>query len=83
MERVLMANDGPHPGITMHRIRVGAGVAGFIVVAGFLAIGLVGVPLFRYFLGLAIALGTGIAFGLYLARRWRRRSNITTIALKK
>jgi hypothetical protein len=78
-----MPNDGPHPGITMHRIRVGAGVAGFIVVAGFLAIGLVGVPLFRYFLVLAIALGTGIAFGLYLARRWRRRSNITTIALKK
>ena len=43
------------------------------VVAGFLAIGLIGVPLFRYFLGLAIALGAGIAFGLYLARRWRRK----------
>jgi hypothetical protein len=78
-----MPNDGPHPGITMHKIRVGAGVAGFIVVAGFLAIGLVGVPLFRYFLGMASALGAGIALGLYLARRWRPRSNITTIALKK
>lgn len=63
---------------------MGAGVAGFVVVAGFLAIGLIGVPLFRYFLGLAIALGAGIAFGLYLARRWRRsRSAIITIALKK
>ena len=78
-----MPNDGPHPGISMHKIRVGAGVAGFIVVAGFLAIGLIGVPLFRYFLGLAMTLGAGIAFGLYLARRWRRRSNITSIASKK
>ncbi len=78
-----MPGDAPHPGITMHRIRVGAGIAGFIVVAGFLAIGLIGVPLFRYFLVLAIALGAGIAFGLYLSRRWRHRSNITSIALKK
>jgi hypothetical protein len=61
-----------HNGISMHRIRVGAGVAGFIVVAGFLTIGLVGIPLFRYFLGLAIVLGAGIAIGLYLARRWRK-----------
>jgi uncharacterized protein YneF (UPF0154 family) len=41
-------------------------------VAGFLTIGLVGIPLFRYFLGLAIVLGAGIAIGLYLARRWRK-----------
>ena len=67
-----MPSDAPHPGITMHKIRVGAGVAGFIVVAGFLAIGLVGVPLFRYFLGLAIAGGGGIALGMYWVRRWRR-----------
>jgi hypothetical protein len=78
-----MPSDAPHPGITMHKIRIGAGVAGFIVVAGFLAIGLIGVPLFRYFLGLALALGAGIAFGLHLSRRWRRRSNITAIVLKK
>jgi hypothetical protein len=78
-----MPNNGPHPGISMHKIRVSAGVAGFIVVADFMAIGLIGVPLFRYFLELAIALGAGIAFGLYLARRWRRRSEITFIALKK
>ena len=67
-----MPNDGPHPGISMHKIRVGAGVAGFIVVAGFLAIGLAGVPMFRYFLGLAIAVGGGIALGMYWVRRWRR-----------
>jgi hypothetical protein len=27
-----MPSDALHPGITMHKIRIGAGVAGFIVV---------------------------------------------------
>jgi len=67
-----MADNLPHPGITMHKLRVGAGVAGFIVVAGFVIIGLIGVPMFRYFLGLAIVMGALIATGLYLVRRWRR-----------
>ena len=79
-----MPNDVPHPGISMHKIRVGAGVAGFIVAAGFVIIGLTGVPLFRYFLGLAIALGAGIAFGLYWVRRWRQgKSVILSIGLRK
>jgi hypothetical protein len=68
-----MQNGGPHPGITMHKLRVGAGVAGFIVAAGFLVIGLVGVPLFRYFLALAIVMGGVVATGMYLVRRWKRR----------
>jgi hypothetical protein len=72
LSKARMPNDQPHPGITMHRIRVGAGIAGFIVAAGFLVIGLVGVPMFRYFLGLSIVVGGGIALGLYLVRRWRR-----------
>ena len=67
-----MPNDQPHAGITMHKLRVGAGVAGFIVVAGFLIIGLIGVPMFRYFLGLAIVMGAVVATGMYLVRRWRR-----------
>ena len=67
-----MADNLPHPGITMHKLRVGAGVAGFIVVAGFVIIGLIGVPMFRYFLGLAIIMGAVVAAGLYLVRRWRR-----------
>jgi len=67
-----MPNDAPHPGITMHRIRVGAGVAGFIVVAGFLVIGLVGVPMFRYFLGMAIIVGAIGALGMrWVGRRQR------------
>jgi len=67
-----MADNLPHAGITMHKLRVGAGVAGFIVAAGFVIIGLIGVPMFRYFLGLAIVMGALIATGLYLVRRWRR-----------
>ena len=67
-----MWNSDWHQGITMHKIRVGGGVAGFIVVIGFLAIGLVGIPMLRYFLGMAIALGVGVALGMYLMRRWRR-----------
>jgi hypothetical protein len=45
-------NDDLRNGISMHRIRVGGGVAGFIVVAGFLCIGLVGISMLRYFLGI-------------------------------
>jgi hypothetical protein len=73
LSKTPVPNDQPHPGITMHRIRVGAGVAGFIVAAGFVVIGLAGVPMFRYFLGLAIIVGAIVALGM----RWvesRRRS---------
>jgi hypothetical protein len=56
----------------MHKIRVGGGVAGLIVVIGFLATGLVGIPMLRYFLGLAIAVGVGVALGMYWMRRWMR-----------
>ena len=56
----------------MHRLRVGAGFAGAIVVAGFVAIGLVGVPMFRYFLGMAIVVGGGIALGLHWVHRWKQ-----------
>lgn len=69
LSKAPMPNDQPHQGITMHRIRVGAGVAGFIVAAGFLVIGLVGVPMFRYFLAFAIMMGAIIALGM----RWARR----------
>jgi uncharacterized membrane protein len=71
-KRAPMPDNLPHPGITMHRLRVGAGMAGFIVVAGFLVIGLIGVPMFRYFLGMAIIMGAVVAAGLYFVRRWRR-----------
>jgi hypothetical protein len=53
-----------HAGITMHRLRVGGGVAGFIFTVGSLLVFLIGVPAFRSFLGLAIACGIAIAFAL-------------------
>ncbi|HKD79058.1 MAG TPA: hypothetical protein VKH81_05150 [Candidatus Angelobacter sp.] len=68
-----MRNSEWHQGITMHRLRVGAGVAGAIVVLGFLTIGLVGVPMFRYFLALAIIAGAGVALGLRWLHGWRHR----------
>jgi hypothetical protein len=67
-----MPNSDWHQFITMHKIRVGGGVAGLIVVIGFLATGLVGIPMLRYFLGLAIAVGVGVALGMYWMRRWMR-----------
>jgi hypothetical protein len=57
----------PHPGITMHRIRIGGGIAGFIFAAGSVLIFLLGIPAFWGFLGLALVAGTGVA--LLLRRR--------------
>jgi hypothetical protein len=57
----------------MHKIRVGGGVAGFIVAIGVVFFGLVSVPMFRYFLGLAVVGGGVIALGLYLFHRWKQR----------
>jgi biotin transporter BioY len=65
-------DDGLHNGISMHRIRVGGGGAGFIAVAGFLCIGLVGIPMLRYFMGFAIIVGAVVAIGLYVVHRWKR-----------
>ena len=39
-------SDGPHPGITMHRLKVGGGFAGSIFAAGSVLIFLVGIPAF-------------------------------------
>jgi hypothetical protein len=74
-------DDALHNGISMHRIRVGGGVAGFIVVAGFLCIGLVGIPMLRYFLGFAIVVGAGVACALYLVRR-RKRSRPSSPSIR-
>jgi len=56
-----MKNGDLHPGVLMHKIPVGAGVAGLIFTIGSLAIFLVGLPVLWYFLAGAIALGIGIA----------------------
>ena len=69
-------SDGPHPGITMHRLKVGGGFAGSIFAAGSVLIFLVGIPAFWVFLGLALVAGTGIA----LLLRRRKALEMVTIA---
>jgi hypothetical protein len=64
-----MKPDGPHPGINMHKFTVGSGAAGFIVAAGVVLIALIGMPMVKYFLLLAIVVGAGIAAVL----RWMRK----------
>jgi hypothetical protein len=70
-----MTNGYPHSGITMHRLRVGGGVAGFIFAIGSTLIFLIGIPAFWGFLALALLAGGAIA--LVLGKRKPLR--ITTI----
>lgn len=50
-----------HPGITMHKIPVGAGFPGLVFTIGVLAVFLMSIPALTYFLVLAIVLGIGFA----------------------
>ena len=60
--------DAPHPGITMHKIPVKAGVAGAIFTIGSMLIFLIGIPALWTFLAFAIVLGIGIAVVLRTLR---------------
>lgn len=73
----MTANDYPHQGITMHRLRVGGGFAGLIFTLGTMFIFLVGVPVFWVFLVLAIICGAVLA----LILRKRKPREIITIRL--
>jgi hypothetical protein len=54
--------DGaPHPGISMHRIQVGAGAAGVLVTVGVVWACLVGLPHARWFLLISIVFGAAAA----------------------
>ena len=66
----------PHPGISMHRMKTGGGMAGFIFAAGSVLIFLLGIPAFWGFLGLALVGGTGVALFL----RKRKALRIVTIS---
>jgi hypothetical protein len=57
-----------HPGITMHRIPV-AGVGGLIFTIGIVVLALLGLPIAKWFLAGAVALGVVVAFVLRLLRR--------------
>lgn len=56
-----MEDNRSHPGITMHRLRFGSGVAGLIFTVGSMLIFLIGVPAFWAFLLLAVIGGILIA----------------------
>jgi len=64
-----MKNGRLHPGITMHKLPVGAGFAGLVFTVGSMAIFLIGLPALWYFLAGAIALGVGVATVLRLTAR--------------
>ena len=70
-----MNEDHPHQGITMHRLRVGGGAAGFIFAVGSVLIFLIGIPAFWGFLGVALVAGAAVALLLGLKKPLR----ITTI----
>lgn len=50
-----------HPGITMHKIPIGAGFPGLVFTIGMLSVFLMGIPALIYFLVFAIVLGIGFA----------------------
>jgi len=64
-----MKNGRLHPGITMHKLPVGAGFAGLIFTVGSMAIFLIGLPALWCFLAGAVALGVGVATVLRLSAR--------------
>lgn len=60
----------PHPGINISSIPVGGGVAGMLAALSVVTIGLIGLPITRWFLGASLAAGAFIA----LVRRWADRT---------
>jgi len=56
-------DDAPHPGISMHRINVGAGTAGALVTIGIAWACLIGLPHARWFLLISIVAGAIVAVG--------------------
>jgi hypothetical protein len=64
-----IGQEYPHPGITMNRIRFGAGFAGLIFTLGCMLLFLAGLPLLWYPFAGALVLGVGIAAVLHFIRR--------------
>jgi hypothetical protein len=59
-----------HPGISVHHIEVGDGIAGALVVVVSMIIFLVGVPALWTFLGGAVVLGLAVAGSIRLIHRF-------------
>ena len=65
MRRAQIA-ESSRAGINISSIPVGGGIAGLMLAVAIIVIGLIGLPVTRWFLGASIILGVGIA----LMRRW-------------
>lgn len=51
------SGDAPHPGINISKIPVGGGVAGMLAAGSIIIIGLIGLPVTRWFLGGSLVVG--------------------------
>jgi hypothetical protein len=60
-----------HPGITMHKLTVGAGFEGLVFTVGSALILLFGLPSLWYFVAFSAALGVGIAVVFHLINNGR------------
>ena len=66
-----MAENGRHPGISMHQLPIGGGFVGLVFVVGSALIFLLGLPALWYFVAFSAALGVGIAAIFRLVSRGR------------
>jgi UDP-N-acetylmuramyl pentapeptide phosphotransferase/UDP-N-acetylglucosamine-1-phosphate transferase len=71
---------GRHPGITMHKIPV-AGVGGLIFTIGIVVLALLGLPIAKWFLAGAVALGVGVVGILRLFRKLHPQTEVEQVQL--
>jgi hypothetical protein len=69
MQRSAQTADAPHPGINISNIPVGGNMAGMLAALSVVIIGLIGLPVTRWFLGASLVAGGAFA----LVRRWTGR----------
>lgn len=76
-----MADNGRHPGITMHKLPVGGGFAGLLFAVGSAVIFILGLPSLWYFVAFSAALGVGLAviFRLLSSRRSERMKPLSIV----
>lgn len=76
-----MRNADYHPGISMHKLPVGAGAAGFIFAVGMTLVFLLKLPALWGFLVPAVMVGALVALFLHRAHRSGSRKRLTIIHL--
>lgn len=76
-----MRNADYHPGISMHKLPVGAGAAGFIFAVGMVLVFLLKLPALWGFLVPAVIVGALVALFLQGAHRSGARKRLTIIRL--